>query len=103
MNKANVVICALALSAASGVALAGDAAAGKAKAGTCTGCHGATGVSAVPIYPNLAGQKDQYLVAQLKAFKDGTRKNATMNAMVAALSEADMSDLAAFYASQSCK
>jgi len=103
MKKLSVVICALTMSAASGLALAGDAAAGKAKAGTCVGCHGATGVSAVPMYPNLAGQKEQYLVTQLKAFKAGSRKNATMNAMVAALSEGDMADLAAYFSSQSCK
>ena len=65
------------------VALAGDAAAGKAKAASCGGCHGVQGISAVPTYPNLAGQKEAYLVKQMKAFKDGTRKDPTMNAMAA--------------------
>ncbi len=77
---------------------AGDAAAGKAKAATCAGCHGANGISAVPTYPNLAGQKDAYLVKQMKAFKDNSRKDPTMNAMAAALSDADMANIAAYYA-----
>jgi len=103
MKKLSVVSCALVMGLASGLAVAGDAAAGKAKAGTCVGCHGAAGVSAVPMYPNLAGQHEQYLLTQLKAFKAGSRKNATMNAMVAALSDEDMADLAAYFSSLSCK
>jgi cytochrome c553 len=93
-------VTALTLAAATNVAFAGDAAAGKAKSATCAGCHGATGHSAVPTYPNLAGQKEAYLVKQLKAFKDGSRKDPTMNAMAAPLSDADMENLAAYYSSQ---
>ena len=89
---------ALILAASANVALAGDAAAGKAKAATCGGCHGAKGISAIPTYPNLAGQKEAYLVKQIKAFKDGTRKDPTMNAMAKPLSDADMANIAAFYA-----
>ncbi len=93
------VISAVALAASANVAFAGgDAAAGKAKAASCGGCHGANGVSAVPTYPNLAGQKDAYLIKQMKAFKDNTRKDPTMNAMAAALSDADMANIAAYYA-----
>ena len=91
------VLSALTLAAASHVAVAGDAAAGKAKAASCAGCHGANGVSAVPTYPNLAGQKEAYLVKQLKAFKDGSRKDPTMNAMAKPLSDADMANLAAYF------
>jgi len=79
---------------------AGDAASGKAKAATCGACHGANGVSQIPNYPNLAGQKADYIVAQLKAFKSGERKGANaaiMAPMSAALSEQDMLDLAAYY------
>jgi cytochrome c553 len=79
---------------------AGDAAAGKAKAATCGACHGANGVSMIPNYPNLAGQKADYIVAQLKAFKSGERKGANaaiMAPMSADLSEQDMLDLAAYY------
>ena len=91
-------VSALMLAASANVTLAGDAAAGKAKAATCGGCHGANGVSAVPTYPNLAGQKEAYLVKQMKAFKDGSRKDPTMNAMAAPLSDEDMANLAAYYA-----
>lgn len=83
---------------ASNVAIAGDAAAGKAKAAACAGCHGAAGISAVPLYPNLAGQKEAYMVKQMKAFKDGTRKDPTMNAMAKPLSDADMANISAYYA-----
>lgn len=84
--------------AASANVFAGDAAAGKAKAATCFACHGANGISAMPIYPNLAGQKEAYLVKQMKAFKEGSRKDPTMNAMAAPLSDADMENIAAFFA-----
>lgn len=79
----------------------GDAEAGKAKAATCAACHGATGHSAIDAYPNLAGQHAEYIVKQLKAFKDGsTRSDAVMAPMAAPLSEQDMQDLGAFFASQ---
>lgn len=93
------VLSAVALTAASSVAVAGDAAAGKAKAMVCAGCHGAAGISTVPTYPNLAGQKEQYLVAQIKAFRDGTRTNATMNPMVKNLTDADAENIAAYFSS----
>jgi cytochrome c553 len=89
---------ALILAASTNVAFAGDAAAGKTKAASCAGCHGATGISAVPTYPNLAGQKEAYLAKQMKAFKDKTRTDPTMNAMAAPLSDADIADLSAYYA-----
>ena len=92
------VVSALTLAASANVAFAADAAAGKAKAASCAGCHGANGISAVPTYPNLAGQKEAYLTKQMKAFKDGTRKDPTMNAMAAPLSDADMANISAFYA-----
>jgi len=90
---------ALILAATSNIALAGDAAAGKAKAATCGGCHGANGISAVPNYPNLAGQKEAYLVKQLKAFKSKTRTDPTMNAMAAPLSDADIANVSAYFSS----
>ena len=91
---------ALILAASANIAFAGgDAAAGKTKAASCNACHGANGISAIPTYPNLAGQKEAYLVKQMKAFKDGTRKDPTMNAMAAPLSDADMANLAAHFAS----
>lgn len=80
-------------------AFAGDAAAGKGKSMMCGACHGPAGISAVPTYPNLAGQKEAYLAKQLKDFKSGTRNDPTMKGMVASLTEADIADLAAYYAS----
>ncbi len=89
----------VALVGASSAMAAGDAAAGKAKAATCAGCHGANGVSANPLWPNLAGQKDAYLVKQLKAFRDGTRSDPMMTPMAKPLSDADIDNLAAYYSS----
>ena len=79
---------------------AGDAAAGKAQSAVCAACHGANGVSQIPTYPNLAGQKEAYIVAQLKAFKSGERKGASaaiMAPMAAGLTDQAMMDLAAYY------
>ena len=94
------VLSAVALLASANIATAaGDAAAGKAKTGTCAGCHGPKGVSMIPTNPNLAGQHEAYLTAQLKAFRAGTRANPTMNAMAKALSDADIANIAAYYSS----
>lgn len=82
---------------------AADAEAGKAKSGGCVACHGENGISNNPIWPNLAGQKDQYLIAQMKAFRDGARKDPLMSPMAAALSDADIENLAAYYSSLDCK
>ena len=76
---------------------AGDAAAGKAKSATCAGCHGAAGVSANPLWPNLAGQKDAYMIKQLKAFRDGGRADPLMAPMAKPLSDADIDNLAAYF------
>lgn len=85
-------------------ASAGDKAAGKAKSSTCMACHGAAGCSAADVWPNLAGQKQGYLLKQLKDFKAGNRKDASMTAMIAALNETDMANLAAYYSSlPACK
>ena len=92
------VLSAVALVAASNVAVAADAAAGKAKSAVCAGCHGPKGISMIPTYPNLAGQKEAYLSSQIKAFRDGKRVNATMNPMVKSLTDADADNLAAYFA-----
>ena len=79
----------------------GDAAAGEAAAAACAGCHGADGNSSSPnANPDLAGQDANYLVKAMKAYKDGNRDNAVMPGMVAALSDADLDNVAAFYASK---
>jgi len=82
------------------VAAATNVAAGKAKSASCAGCHGEDGNSMMPLFPKLADQNEEYLVKQMEAFKDGTRTDATMSAMVAGLSTQDMQDIAAFYEKQ---
>ena len=77
----------------------GDVAAGKARAASCAGCHGAMGISATEMWPNLAGQKAGYLAKQMKAFRDGGRKDAMMTPMAKPLSDADIDNLAAYFAS----
>ncbi len=80
---------------------AADIDAGRAKAVTvCAACHGATGISVAESIPNLAAQRAGYLAAQLRALKDGTRKNAMMNAIAAQLSPEDIANLAAYFAAQ---
>ncbi|PSJ45159.1 cytochrome c4 [Zobellella endophytica] len=83
----------------------GDAETGKAKAATCVACHGNDGNSPTDMYPKLAGQHASYIEKQLLEFKaaaaGGTgRANAIMAGMVMPLSEQDMADLAAYYASE---
>ena len=80
-------------------ALAGDVAAGKAKSATCVACHGPDGNSVNPMWPNLAGQQEMYLAKQLRDFRDGNRKDPVMAPMAAALSDDDIANLAAYYAS----
>jgi len=90
------------------LAQAADLEAGKARAATvCAACHGANGVSVSDTIPNLAAQRAGYLEAQLKAFKDGTRKaagttspTAIMAAMAAQLSADDIANVAAYFAAQ---
>ena len=84
-------------------AQAGDAAAGAAKTVTCVACHGKDGISIAPTYPNLACQKEQYLIKSLKAFKSGERNDPMMKPMVAALTDADIENLAAYYSTLNCK
>ena len=86
----------LTVSASSTIAGGNDA--GQTKLGSCVACHGADGIGKAPQYPNLQGQKAAYLEKQLKAFKSGTRKDPAMNVMAKPLSDADMADLAAYFA-----
>lgn len=74
-----------------------------AKAKTCVGCHGADGNSMVPNFPNIAGQHAAYLEKQLKDFRSGYRKDATMQAFAKGLTDQEIKDLSAFYAQQAAK
>ncbi|HET9700187.1 MAG TPA: cytochrome c [Burkholderiales bacterium] len=78
---------------------AGDAAAGREKAAVCATCHGPHGMAVAPQTPNLAGQPAGYLSAQLKAFRSGTRRNEVMGVVAKPLSDSDIDDLAAWFAS----
>ncbi len=77
--------------------VAGDAEAGKSKAVTCGACHGADGNSVNPVWPSLAGQHATYAVAQLQAFKSGTRSDPLMLGQVMSLSDTDMRNLAVYF------
>ncbi len=102
MRNFIIAAASLTLFAALPSAQAADAAAGKAKAAVCAGCHGQNGISLVPTYPNLAGQKEAYLVQAITDYKSGVRNGpqaATMKPMVAALSAEDIANLAAYFSS----
>lgn len=77
-----------------------DIAAGKERAGMCFNCHGKEGNSKNSNFPILAGQKPAYLVNQLRAFRDGARKNGMMQNMAANLTDQEINNLAAYFASE---
>jgi cytochrome c553 len=79
----------------------GDATAGQGKAAACGACHGMDGNSSDPQYPKLAGQHESYIARQLAHFKAGKRQNPIMMGMAAPLSEQDMHDLGAYFATKS--
>jgi cytochrome c553 len=95
------VLLGIGLAAVLGIGVAqaaGDVQAGKAKSATCAGCHGANGEGISP-NPALAGKGEDAIAQALKDYKSGKRDNAIMKGMVSALSDGDMANLAAFYAS----
>jgi len=83
-----------------GAIAGGNIEAGKEKATACAACHGANGVSASPMFPTIAGQHADYIVYALKAYKTGKRNNPIMQGAAASLSDDDMENLAAYFASQ---
>jgi cytochrome c553 len=96
------IACATALAGGSSAFAAGDIDAGKEKAFTCTGCHAVPGMrNAYPPYtvPKLGGQHAEYLAAALTGYKSKERSHATMQAQAATLSEQDILDIAAYFAS----
>ena len=82
------------------VSYAGDAAQGKEKSQSCVSCHGETGMSVSPQYPNLAGQYEDYIVQALSDYRDGDRDNAIMKGFAAGLTDQDIEDLAAYFSDQ---
>ncbi len=99
MNLLKAVIFGTSMLLAASFSYAGDAAAGKAKSSSCAACHGVAGISAMDIWPNLAGQKEGYLAKQLKDFRDGNRTDPVMGSMAKPLSDGDIANLAAYFSS----
>jgi cytochrome c553 len=93
-----IVVGLVTVTSAVGAAQAADPAAGKAKAAVCAGCHGANGEGS-GANPPLAGVPEDKFVQSLKDYKSGKRANAVMKNFAGPLSDADMANLAAFYAS----
>ena len=81
-----------------GVSQAADIEQGKQVANSrCISCHGKTGISTNPMYPNLAGQHALYLAKQMRDFQSGKRQDPVMNAMMNGVSDASIEDLAAYF------
>ena len=100
MNRLVFIITPILMTGVSAQGIAGDPAAGEAKAQACVACHGADGNSANSGFPSLAGQVPGYIAGQLAAFQSGKRANAIMMGLAQPLSAEDMADLDAWYASQ---
>lgn len=111
MNKLTFALCVLTLSSTATYAatpgtpnkIVGNAEAGKAKSDTvCMACHGPDGNSnpATPLWPKIAGQHENYIIQQIKAFKAGTRQDPNMAPMVAPLTDQEIADVAAYFTSQ---
>ncbi|PAQ05119.1 c-type cytochrome [Mesorhizobium temperatum] len=95
-----LIVSLAALFACSSLAEAGgDAAAGKRVMLKCQVCHGKDGIAKLPEAPNIAGQKEDYLVKALMAFKAGERKNEQMTVVTKGLSDEDIANVAAYYSS----
>ena len=99
MRTILLALGAVMLPLASVAAGAADREAGRAKAAACALCHGQNGISTVPDAPHLAGQPALYVEAQLKNYRGGTRRHEVMSLVAKPLSDADIADLAAWYAS----
>lgn len=84
-------------------AIVGDAAAGKGKTALCAACHGADGNSMAPTFPKLAGQGERYLIKQMNDIKSGARVVVPMTGMLNNMSEQDIADIAAYFASKKIK
>jgi cytochrome c553 len=97
LASVGAIVAAVMIGAAS--AQAADVAAGRDKAVICAGCHGDNGISQTENIPSLAGQLDQYIQWQLVYFRAGSRKNEQMQPIVEQLSNDDIRNLGAYFAS----
>ncbi len=100
MAKGKILAVVAALALVSPAMAGGDAEAGKSKSASCAACHGTDGNSAAATFPKIAGQHADYIAKQLADYKSGARQNALMVGQVAALSEQDMADLGAYFATE---
>ncbi len=102
MSKSSLffLLCLTGFACAGSAFAVGNISAGKSKAATCAGCHGEDGNSMAPIFPRLAGQNEAFLVRELTDFKGHLREDPSMEAFAAALSEQDIEDLSAYFASK---
>lgn len=98
-KRLKIAILALGVSLFANAYGAGDPEAGKAKSEACVGCHGLNGKSSNPMYPSLKGQQKMYLIKALKAYRDGKRDDPMMGSLAKSLSDEDIENLAAYYAS----
>ena len=98
-SRRPAVLAAAVLVLSAGTAVAADAAAGKTLAQACAVCHGVLGLSTLPDAPNIAGQPAIYVVNQLRAFRSGERRQEMMNLIAKPLSDGDIDNLAAWFAS----
>ena len=93
------LIAGAALALAAAPASAGDPGAGREKARQCQTCHGIDGLAKIPEAPHIAGESELYLRTQLEAFRSGRRQHEIMSIVARTLSDTDIADLAAWYAS----
>ena len=93
------VLAVAALAVTNSAHAGGDPAAGREKAKVCRTCHGMDGVGKLPTVPNIGGESDFYLTKQLKAFRNGDRRDEQMAIIARDLSDQDIADLAAYFAS----
>lgn len=100
MGKIRFWACVFLMTSASLACAQGNPAAGKEKAEACGGCHGEDGNSSAPIFPKLASQHASFIAKQLHDFKSQKRPEPTMSALAEPLTDADIDDLAAYYATQ---
>src|SRR4051812_21385422 len=82
---------------------AGDENAGNQKSTTCMACHGDIGISNNELWPNLSGQKKQYMIKQLKDFRDGSRSHPLMSPVSKMLTEQDIEDVASYFSKRTEK
>lgn len=96
----SLVTISLLISLGTSSAIAADIEKGKSRSSICAACHGVTGISKQDFWPNLAGQKSDYVAAELKEYRAGTRKDTVMEAVAKLLTDDEVTNLAAYFAQQ---